>query len=248
MNICFASIFRKNSYLCGQIKANNMQFEDFLSEFSTDVISHQQFLWHALICALLAWLLGRFYMRYGRSVSNRKNFGHNFMLLALTTMLIIYIVKSSIALSLGLVGALSIVRFRAAIKEPEELIYLFFTIGIGLGIGANQLVITILAYVLIMSLMVIHAMLLRKESIQSPENMILTISTTELSVKDINGILANFFSTVELKRMDQLNGRLDLSYIISSDKVDQIIAAKDQLIDKAPGLQFSFIEQRNLAL
>ncbi|MFK7807632.1 MAG: DUF4956 domain-containing protein [Saprospiraceae bacterium] len=225
-----------------------MQFEDFLSEFSTDVISHQQFLWHALICALLSWLLGRFYMRYGRAVANRKNFGHNFMLLALSTMLIIYIVKSSIALSLGLVGALSIVRFRAAIKEPEELIYLFFTIGIGIGIGANQLTITVLAYILIMSLLVIHAMLSKKASILAPENMILTISTTTLSVQDINAILASFFATVELKRMDELNGRLDLSYIIASDKVDQVIAAKDQLISKAPGLQFSFIEQRNLAL
>jgi len=225
-----------------------MQFEDFLSEFSTDVISHQQYLWHALICALLAWLLGRFYMRYGRAVSNRKNFGHNFMLLALTTMLIIYVVKSSIALSLGLVGALSIVRFRAAIKEPEELIYLFFTIGIGLGIGANQLTITVLAYLLIMSLLVIHALLLRKAPIQSPENMILTISTTNLSVSRINEILAGYFSTVELKRMDQLNGRLDLSYVIASDKIEQVIAAKDILIQEAPKLQFSFIEQRNLAL
>ena len=225
-----------------------MQFEDFLSEFSTDLISHQQFLWNALLCALLSWLLGRFYMRYGRSVSNRKNFGHNFMLLALSTMLIIYIVKSSIALSLGLVGALSIVRFRAAIKEPEELIYLFFTIGIGLGIGANQVTITVLAYVLIMSLMVIHAMLQRKAPVQSPENMILTISTRELPVQEINKILAEHFPLVELKRIDQTNGKLDLSYIVAGDKVDQIIAAKDALISKSPKLQFSFIEQRNLAL
>jgi Domain of unknown function (DUF4956) len=225
-----------------------MHFEDFLSEFSTDVISHQQFLWHALICALLAWLLGRFYMRYGRAVANRKNFGHNFMLLALCTMLIIYIVKSSIALSLGLVGALSIVRFRAAIKEPEELIYLFFTISIGLGFGASQVTITVLAYTLIMSLLVIHAMFVRKAPVQSPENMILTISTKELTVQDINSILAGFFNTVELKRMDQFNGRLDLSYIIASDKVEQIVAAKDALVSRAPGLQFSFIEQRNLAL
>ena len=53
----------------------------------------------------------------------------------MTTMLIITVVKSSLALSLGLVGALSIVRFRAAIKEPEELAYLFLTIAIGLALG-----------------------------------------------------------------------------------------------------------------
>ena len=54
------------------------------------------------------------------------------------------IVKSSLAFSLGLVGALSIVRFRAAIKEPEELVYLFLVIATGLGLGANQTKITIL--------------------------------------------------------------------------------------------------------
>ena len=53
-------------------------------------------------------------------------------------------IKFSLALSLGLVGALSIVRFRAAIKEPEELVYLFFIIGIGLANGANQFLVSII--------------------------------------------------------------------------------------------------------
>jgi len=48
----------------------------------------------------------------------------------MTTMLVISIVKSSLALSLGLVGALSIVRFRSAIKEPEELVYIFLSMAI----------------------------------------------------------------------------------------------------------------------
>ena len=71
----------------------------------------------------------------------QKEFSKNFVVLGVTTTIVIMIVKSSLALSLGLVGALSIVRFRAAIKEPEELVYLFLIIAIGLGCGANQLVI-----------------------------------------------------------------------------------------------------------
>ena len=54
-------------------------------------------------------------------------FGYNFLLITVTTMFIITIVKSSLALSLGLVGALPVVRFRSAIKEPEELAYLFLS-------------------------------------------------------------------------------------------------------------------------
>ena len=85
-----------------------------------------------LLSIVLSSGLTWFYTRYGRSLSNRARFAHTLPVLALTTALVISIVKSSLALSLGLVGALSIVRFRTAIKEPEELLYLFVAIAIGL--------------------------------------------------------------------------------------------------------------------
>ncbi|MCI0696355.1 DUF4956 domain-containing protein [candidate division KSB1 bacterium] len=91
-----------------------------------------------MFSAVLAYLLSLVYAQYGHALSNRKMFARNFVMITMTTMLIITIVKASLALSLGLVGALSIVRFRAAIKEPEELAYLFLAIGIGLGFGADQ--------------------------------------------------------------------------------------------------------------
>ena len=98
----------------------------------------------SLVCAaVLSFLVQLFYIRYSSTLSNRKEFSKNFVILGVTTCIVIMIVKSSLALSLGLVGALSIVRFRAAIKEPEELVYLFLIIAIGLGCGANQLIITV---------------------------------------------------------------------------------------------------------
>lgn len=85
-----------------------------------------------------SFLLRQLYVRYGRSMNNREYFGNIFILLGVTTCSVIIIVKYSLALSLGLVGALSIVRFRAAIKEPEELVFLFLVIAFGLAFGANQ--------------------------------------------------------------------------------------------------------------
>ena len=87
-----------------------------------------------------AYIIRILYINFGRSLNNRQVFANNFILLAVVTCLIIIIVKYSLALSLGLVGALSIVRFRAAIKEPEELVYLFLVIAIGLAYGANQII------------------------------------------------------------------------------------------------------------
>ncbi len=96
----------------------------------------------AMACsALAALILRNLYISYGRSMNNRAYFGNIFILLSVTTCAVIIIVKYSLALSLGLVGALSIVRFRAAIKEPEELVFLFMTIAFGLSFGSNQFVI-----------------------------------------------------------------------------------------------------------
>ena len=94
----------------------------------------------------LSLFLRWFYIKYGKSNTNRKLVADSFPLLIISITLIIYLIKSSLALSLGLVGALSIVRFRAAIKEPEELVYLLFAIAIGLGLGAKQITAVIIIY------------------------------------------------------------------------------------------------------
>ena len=91
------------------------------------------FIINFLLTFLCSWTLSKVYKSYGTSISDRSLFSKNFIFISLTTMLIITIIKSSLALSLGLVGALSIIRFRTAIKEPEELMFLFISIALGLG-------------------------------------------------------------------------------------------------------------------
>lgn len=91
-----------------------------------------------LLGLILSIFVAWYYKRFGQSLSNRSRFAPILPMLTLITLLVISVVKSSLALSLGLVSALSIVRFRTAIKDPEELIYLFFAIAIGLGLGTYQ--------------------------------------------------------------------------------------------------------------
>ena len=98
----------------------------------------------ALILSLaLSYLVKITYLKVGRALNDKDYFSDTFIPLAIITTLLITVIKFSLALSLGLVGALSIVRFRAAIKEPEELVYLFFVIAIGLANGANQFLLSI---------------------------------------------------------------------------------------------------------
>ena len=105
------------------------------------------FLESIILATILCFLIQIVYIKFSNSLSNKYDFSKNFIVLGLATTLIITIVKSSLALSLGLVGALSIVRFRAAIKEPEELVYLFLVISTGLGCGAGQAKITVIGII-----------------------------------------------------------------------------------------------------
>lgn len=112
----------------------------------------------ALALVLLSGLLSIVYLFRGNSLSNRARVAAMLPLMALTTMLIISIVKSSLALSLGLVGALSIVRFRAAIKDPEELAYIFLAIALGLGFGADLAYMTTVFFVVILVFIVLQSL------------------------------------------------------------------------------------------
>lgn len=83
------------------------------------------------------------YIKRSNTVSNKVLFSNTFYAFSLAIFLIITSIKASLALSLGLVGALSIVRFRTAIKEPEQLVYLLMIIGISISLAAQQIVPTI---------------------------------------------------------------------------------------------------------
>ena len=139
----------------------------------------------SLICAaILSFLVQLFYVKYSSTLSNRKEFAKNFVILGVTTCIVIMIVKSSLALSLGLVGALSIVRFRAAIKEPEELVYLFLIIAIGLGCGANQLVITVIGILISLFIIVLYSGYL-KNSYKNIEEKINTGIIIDENISDV---------------------------------------------------------------
>ena len=124
-----------------------------------DLLSVQQFteqsisavLVNLFLCMILVSFIGWFYKKFSRSLGGKTHVGAILPLIGLTVFMVITVVKSSLALSLGLVGALSIVRFRTPIKEPEELGYLFLTIAVGLGFGAGFSLITTIITIAILS-------------------------------------------------------------------------------------------------
>ncbi|HSI90467.1 MAG TPA: DUF4956 domain-containing protein [Adhaeribacter sp.] len=219
---------------------------DFFDNIAITTQSHEQFLLNLIVTAAVTYCIGIFYVKFGHSISNRKKYAQNFLLLSLTTMLIIYIVKASVALSLGLVGALSIIRFRTAIKEPEELGYLFLNIGVGLAMGANQVLITIIGVTVILGLLFVQAVMGKKSAFSTSEHMFINIFCQRSQIDPIHEILKRNFSAILLKRMDNEKNAITLSYQIETNHMDRIIKAQDELAAFSPDIEFSFIEQRNL--
>jgi len=214
-------------------------FQQFLATQSVS-ISVWGFVLNLLLTALLAYALCHVYVKYGTSLSNRRAFANNFVLLSMTTMLIITIVKSSLALSLGLVGALSIVRFRAAIKEPEELAYLFLCIAIGLGFGADQRVITVVAFVIITAMIIWKRFFIKKENQQNYHLTIKSDASKKASLDQIVKILEKSCSSVNVRRFDETKGMLEASFLVEFENFHAVENCRTELqkLDDSIGITF----------
>ena len=98
-----------------------------------------------VLLLLYTAVMQQLFRRFALVASNRRLFASQFMYYAISIFLIITTIKSSLALSLGLVGALSIIRFRTAIKEPEQIIFLLALTAIAISLAAEQFVLSSLA-------------------------------------------------------------------------------------------------------
>ena len=162
---------------------NLKSLENFILNSAPD-ISYSNFIIAILVSAFLAFIVKLAYIRISRTLNDREYFSDIFVPLAIITTLVITVIKFSLALSLGLVGALSIVRFRAAIKEPEELVYLFFIIGIGLANGANQFLVSIICTFFIIIILIVKKYFDSKKSEQNLSDSSTNVIQIEISDKN----------------------------------------------------------------
>ena len=229
---------------------DNSLIDFFLNENVS--ISTGNFVQHLLVTLVLSLLVKIVYTRFSTTISNKKEFSKNFVILGLTTCIVITIVKSSLALSLGLVGALSIVRFRAAIKEPEELAYLFLIIAIGLGAGAGQIIIITIGTIASLTVIVFLYSLNTKEKNKINENLHFTISIDKkLSKKDIDNlikIIERQVSHLELSSLNQSNKNLIINLILILKNTNSVTTLNEIILKNYPTANILLNKDHNIAL
>ncbi len=135
-----------------------ISFQDiFKSSFLESTTSFS--LTDTIIALVLAFVVGLFimliYKKTFKGVMYSNSFCVSLLALTLVTTLVILAVTSNIVLSLGMVGALSIVRFRTAIKEPLDIVFLFWSVAAGIVLGAGLLPLAIIGSILVGIILVI---------------------------------------------------------------------------------------------
>ena len=193
-------------------------------------ISISSLIFSLLLSYILGYFLAFVYRKQANSLSNHENLANIFPLLAVTVAVVISVVKASLALSLGLVGALSIVRFRTPIKEPEELTYIFLCIAIGLACGAEQYFAAITCF-LFTTIGLFLSRFLRFKSRALKNTMRLSIKGIFLS--DVNKILEILSSQCQIIELNNIlidqrdeESKTSLSFNIkftSYQKLDQLL-------------------------
>ena len=223
-----------------------MEELDYLNKVLSQNISSQNdyisIMVDFILCVVMSFILRNFYVRRSFSLTGKMHIGSIIPILATVVFLVILVVKSSLALSLGLVGALSIVRFRTPIKEPEELVYLFLAIAIGLGYAAGQ---TLLTSVIFLSILVISYFWLSNQNNKVIEyNLVISWGDKELTFEKMTNIISNSVDSIKLIRLEYGENTNTAVLMIAPKETADIEELSKGLINLDKNLTVSFYEAK----
>ena len=180
--------------------------KSFLEGFTSMDITTGKIAATLIVTALLALYIFAIYRLVTRKVFYSKNFNISLAVMSLITSAIILAMQSNLVISLGMVGALSIVRFRTAIKDPMDLAFLFWSISIGIICGAGLYEIALVTSVGVTVFILVLDMLPVGKA-----PMMLGVNSSEMNgekaVLDVVGKYARYY---KVKSRNLSKGRLDL--------------------------------------
>ena len=180
--------------------------KSFLEGFTSMDITTGKIAATLIVTALLALYIFAIYRLVTRKVFYSKNFNISLAVMSLITAAIILAMQSNLVISLGMVGALSIVRFRTAIKDPMDLAFLFWSISIGIICGAGLYEIALVTSVGVTVFILVLDMLPVGKA-----PMMLVVNSSEMNVeKAVLDVVGKYARYYKVKSRNLSKGRLDL--------------------------------------
>jgi len=190
-----------------------MTFDDIFKSSFLENVSSVSIL-DMVLALVLSFGVGVFiflvYKKTYKGVMYSSSFGVTLIALSMITTLVILAVTSNIVLSLGMVGALSIVRFRTAVKEPLDLTFLFWSIAVGIVIAAGMIPLAVFGSVVIGIVLLIFV---NKKSHDNPYILVINCRGDE-SERSIVSELKNLVDRSEIKSKIVKGDSIELNYEI----------------------------------
>lgn len=201
-----------------------MSFKDifkksFLEGFASTEITTTTIVAAMAIACALAFYIFLTYRVVTRKTFYSKNFNITLAGITVITAALILTMQSSVVLSLGMVGALSIVRFRTAIKDPIDLMFLFWSISVGIICGAGLAqVAVILSVVLTLGILILDQMPVAKAP------MILVVNAEDFSVEEaVCKAVSEFVKHYHVKSRNMTRNTLDLVIELRTDRGREVV-------------------------
>lgn len=197
---------------------------DFSSIFSSQTISPTSVAsWLTILLSLvLAFAVGLFiswiYRRNFRGVMYSRNFSLTLVLMTLITCPVVMCIRESIALSMGMVGALSIVRFRTAVKDPLDTAYMFWALTMGILLGAGQF---FFAAVAVVGIAVLITVLVHIQS-KAMNSFLLVVRMGDEAEKAANQVISSI-RIQQLKSKTVSSNGIEATYEVRLDKPDSVL-------------------------
>ncbi len=208
-----------------------MTFQDifkrsFLEGWANTSISSEEVTVSILITAILGLYVFLVYRMFTKETFYSRSFNISLVGVAVITAAIIVTIHSSIVVSLGMVGALSIVRFRTAVKDPVDLMFLFWSIGIGLICGAGHA-----EFAVILSVVLTCCIFLLDRMPVAKASMILVVNASDLDIEESVMVLVKQYAKgVKVKARnfskDGINMTIELRITGGSEMMKELMKIK----------------------
>ena len=199
--------------------------KSFLEGFATTELNGRMILAALAVTAFLALYIFFVYRVMTRKTFYSKNFGISLVGVAMITAALILTMQSSVVISLGMVGALSIVRFRTAVKDPLDLMFLFWAISIGIICGAGMAQIAVILSVA----MTVGILVLDKLPVAKAP-MILVVNAEGLNAEQtVCGAVAQFARHYSVKSRNITAGAVDLVLELRTAEGSELVKAVSAL-------------------
>jgi len=201
-----------------------------LSNLELSSTSLSQFIIGFTLIVVLSLMLKWIYINYSNSVSNKSIIGNIFPLFGISIFLIVITIKSSIVLSLGLVGALSIIRFRTAIKEAEQIVYFLILTGMSIATAAGSY---FFPFILLLFVLIYNYYLYnnKKSAIHSVnDQLVITLKTiSNNKINDLANTLNENGVNVEIQSINKQDDNVVLVFKLSDFDLQTLTVVEDFL-------------------